>query len=191
MTKERRRKRAEYGILAEKLNNPQFRYCLLVVLLNHQKCQLAKNKDDIRRWRAENKEKQKVQGKLWHLNNLEKDRAARRKYKALRYATDGSFRILMCLRARMYETLKQNKKISKTSKLLGCSIAECKQHLESQFKPGMTWENHGPVWHIDHKRPCASFDLSEPSQQKECFHYTNLQPLFATENLKKQAKLLL
>ena len=59
-------------------------------------------------------------------------------------------------------------------------------HLEAQFKPGMTWDNYGlKGWHVDHIRPCASFDLRDPEQQRRCFHYTNLQPLWAEENLKK------
>jgi hypothetical protein len=54
----------------------------------------------------------------------------------------------------------------------------------------MTWENYGPVWHVDHIRPCASFDLTDPAQQRECFHFSNLQPLFAAENLAKGDKIL-
>ena len=54
-----------------------------------------------------------------------------------------------------------------------------------QFREGMTLENHGPVWHIDHIRPCASFDLTDKAQAAACFHYSNLQPLFAEENLAK------
>jgi hypothetical protein len=52
----------------------------------------------------------------------------------------------------------------------------------------MTWDNYGPVWHVDHKRPCASFDFSDPVQQRLCWHWTNLQPLFAAENLSKGDK---
>ena len=63
--------------------------------------------------------------------------------------------------------------------------------LESKFRDGMTWENYGPFWHVDHIRPWASFDLSDPSQQKLCFHWTNLQPLLATENLAKGVKPLI
>ena len=59
--------------------------------------------------------------------------------------------------------------------------------LEAQFLPGMTWDNHGE-WHIDHIRPCASFDFSDPQQQKECSHYSNLQPLWAKDNLSKSDK---
>ena len=61
-------------------------------------------------------------------------------------------------------------------------------HLEKSFKPGMTRENYGK-WHIDHIRPCSSFDLSKPEEQSICFHYSNLMPLWAEENLKKGSKL--
>lgn len=75
-------------------------------------------------------------------------------------------------------------------RLLGCSIPELRRHLETGFLPGMTWENWGREgWHIDHIIPCASFDLSDPKQQAACFHYTNLQPLWAAENIGKGARL--
>ena len=61
------------------------------------------------------------------------------------------------------------------------------KYIEAQFKPGMTWERYGE-WHVDHIRPCASFDLTDPKQQKICFHYSNLQPLWAADNIKKGAK---
>jgi hypothetical protein len=61
-------------------------------------------------------------------------------------------------------------------------------HLQKQFKEGMTKENHG-LWHIDHIRPISSFDLTKPEQQIKCFHYTNLQPLWAKENLSKGSKI--
>lgn len=79
-------------------------------------------------------------------------------------------------------------KAFKTAELIGCSVPELRAHLERHFLPGMTWENYGPVWHIDHVRPCASFDLSDPAQQKRCFHYTNLRPLWAIDNIRKGRK---
>jgi hypothetical protein len=97
---------------------------------------------------------------------------------------DIHFKIMCNLRKRIWDALKHNYKSSSTMKLVGCSIEQLKYHLESQFKPGMTWVNYGN-WHIDHIRPCASFDLSKPSEQCKCFHYTNLQPLWAEENLRK------
>jgi hypothetical protein len=80
--------------------------------------------------------------------------------------------------------IKQQKIIS--LELVGCPTDVLIAHLESKFKPGMNWGNHGlKGWHIDHIKPVSSFDLTDMEQAKECFHYTNLQPLWATENLKK------
>ena len=75
-------------------------------------------------------------------------------------------------------------KNKRTLELLGCSVADARIHIESQFSDGMSWENIGE-WHIDHRRPCASFDLTLESDQKMCFHYTNLQPMWANENISK------
>lgn len=100
---------------------------------------------------------------------------------------DPTKRLIQNLRNRLYFSLKGKTKFSTTLELVGCSIEELWQHLESQFQPGMTKENYGK-WHVDHKIPCASFDLSESTQQKQCFHYTNLQPLWAEDNFKKGKK---
>ncbi len=70
-------------------------------------------------------------------------------------------------------------------RLIGCSLVAFKAHIEKQFLPGMSWDNYGPKWHIDHITPCAVFDLRYEGQQKACFHYTNLQPLWAIDNLRK------
>lgn len=68
---------------------------------------------------------------------------------------------------------------------LGCSLSFLKKHIEDQFVEGMSWENHGK-WHLDHKRPIASFLSQGTSDElKECFHYTNLQPLWASDNISK------
>ena len=93
------------------------------------------------------------------------------------------------LRIRLNKALRNNQKYGNTIKLIGCSIEQLKQHLESKFKLDMSWNNYGIYgWHIDHIKPCASFDLSKPSEQRKCFHYTNLQPLWAIDNLKKGMK---
>src|SRR6185369_5813664 len=82
----------------------------------------------------------------------------------------------------------KNKKSAKTKDLVGCPIEDLWKRLASQFRPGMTPENYGSVWHVDHKRPCASFDFSNPEHQRQCFHYSNLQPLFIEENRAKRDK---
>lgn len=72
---------------------------------------------------------------------------------------------------------------------LGCSMDFFAQYFESLFKIDMTWHNFGQHgWHIDHIRPLASFDLTDPAQVKQACHYTNLQPLWARDNLSKGAK---
>lgn len=106
-----------------------------------------------------------------------------------RRKNDKNFKILMSLRARIPNALKGNPKIATTMKLVGCSIEFLKQHLQNQFKKGMAWNNYGRYgWHIDHKIPCCSFDLSKMSEQRKCFNYKNLQPLWAKENCSKNRK---
>ena len=100
-------------------------------------------------------------------------------------------RLASVIRSRIYDVLKHGRKSQKTERLIGISIKELKIYLESQFKEGMTWENYGfYVWHIDHRLPLSSFDLDNPEEQKKAFHYTNLQPMWAKENLQKHSKVL-
>ena len=83
-----------------------------------------------------------------------------------------------------YYTIKKN---HKSMDLIGASPSFVMDYLQAKFTEGMTWENHGD-WHIDHIQPCCSFDLTDEEEQKKCFHYTNLQPLWAIDNLKKGGK---
>lgn len=105
-----------------------------------------------------------------------------------RYQSEVEYKIKQNLRSRLGVALKSTPKTFTTLQILGCTITELREHLATQFKPGMTWENYGQ-WHIDHKIPCAAFDLTNSKQQSKCFHYTNLQPLWATDNLRKGATL--
>lgn len=95
------------------------------------------------------------------------------------------------LRRRLSHALNGEIKSAHTLELIGCTIEQLKHHLESLFQPGMTWENYGKFgWHIDHIQPCCFFDLSKPEEQRRCFHYTNLQPLWWHDNLVKGKKIL-
>ncbi len=124
----------------------------------------------------------------WVRENPAKRRAIACRYSRKKFKQDPYFRVTSALYCRVRSALRARKahKSSKTVNLLGCSIPELRSHLESIFQPGMSWKNYGD-WHIDHKKPCASFDLSDPEQQKVCFHYSNLQPLWALDNLSKGA----
>ncbi len=94
------------------------------------------------------------------------------------------------LRARIWKAIRLYgnptalRRKSRTAELIGCSIQQLRAHLEAKFTNGMTWANQG-AWHIDHIKPCALFDLTNEREQRACFHYTNLQPLWASENIRK------
>ena len=105
----------------------------------------------------------------------------------LKRRTNTNFRLAANLRSRLYHALKGKIKSARTVELLGCSVDHLKEHLEKQFQPGMTWDNKRD-WHVDHMVACACFDLSSAAEQHQCFHYTNLQPMWALENQSKGAK---
>lgn len=94
------------------------------------------------------------------------------------------------LATRLYGFLSGRAKSPRTMQLLGCSLEFLWGHLEKQFQPGMTRDNYGPVWHVDHILPCAEFHLQHSEEREICFHWTNLQPLFMKDNLSKAAKLI-
>lgn len=146
-----------------------------------------------KRWRIKNPERiqeiDRKQNKRRHEpGEVEKTRAYQNNYVLSRYHKDPAFRLGMNLRRRIRLSLTKKNKSANTTELLGCPTVWLEVHLESQFKPGMTWENYGPVWHVDHIKPCTKFDLTDPEQQRICFHWTNLQPLFVGENIRKGNK---
>jgi len=109
-----------------------------------------------------------------------------KEYEKKRRKTNINYRLKCILRTRIYQVLIGVSKSQSTMELIGCNIEQLKLHLESKFQSGMTWENYGFYgWHVDHIRPCASFDLKNPEQQRQCFNYSNLQPLWAVDNLRK------
>jgi hypothetical protein len=111
-----------------------------------------------------------------------------KKYFAKRYQRDPIFRLKHNLRGRIRIAIRQGVRSARTAQLLGASFDIVQQYLTALFRPGMSWDNYGK-WHVDHIQPCDSFDLSKEDQQRQCFHYTNLQPLWAKDNLIKGAKL--
>lgn len=138
------------------------------------------------RWRKANSERAAEYCRRWREANRDKVNAAERE----RRRNSPNFRLACTLRKRLYNALKSQNalKSAHTMDLIGCTISQLRQHLEKQFQPGMSWDNRSE-WHVDHIRPCASFDLKDPEQQKQCFHYANLQPLWAKENQRKNDSL--
>jgi hypothetical protein len=93
------------------------------------------------------------------------------------------------LRCRIKAAIRGLTKSKSALVYLGCTVPEVRAHLEAQFLPGMSWDNHTiDGWHIDHIRPLVSFDMTQEAERCIAFHYTNLQPLWATDNLRKNAR---
>ncbi len=151
-----------------------------------------KNKERIRQYRINNKEKIscyiRAYAKTYRENNGNKIRGYHREYIKSHKQTDVNFKLACNLRIRISQALKNNYKSKSTTELLGCSIEELKNWLESQFQEGMSWSNYGE-WHLDHVYPCAKFNLEQPYEQKICFNWFNLSPLWARENIQKSDKI--
>jgi hypothetical protein len=102
-----------------------------------------------------------------------------------RLKNDRAYYVARLLRSRVGKAVKKQyaEKAGKTMDLTGCTVMQLLNHLESQFLPGMTWDNYGRKgWHIDHIIPCAAFDLSREDHQRKCFHYANLRPAWSHHN---------
>ena len=125
------------------------------------------------------------QGKEYQRKYSAENRKERTQKELKRRQNNPYLRLKHNLRHRVWKVLKGLSKADTTMELLGCSVGDIKTHIELQFLPGMTWDNYGE-WHVDHIRPCASFDLSDPEQQRECFNWKNLQPLWAEDNRAKR-----
>ena len=147
-----------------------------------------------RNWRLKNIEYLRKYQCNWRLLNLEHVREVDRKrqkhhnlYIRNRKHTNIDFKIRSVLSTRIGMAVlnQKSKKAYSTMKLLGCSIQQFRNHIEKQFKKGMTWENHTFYgWHLHHIKPCMNFDLSKEEEQKKCFHYTNYKPMWWEEHLK-------
>lgn len=137
-------------------------------------------------WRQNNPESHKIAISAWRDSNPEKMRemAARKRAKPRNKVSFG-------IRSAISASVVSGSKKASTFALLGYSRDELMAHLECQFMPGMTWENYGPTWHIDHILPLASFSYKTPDcpDFKKAWALSNLQPLWAVENLSKGARL--
>ncbi len=140
-----------------------------------------KTQDRQRIYREKNKEQIAKRAAEYSKNNREKLNEKNRQKRL----NNEEYRLVSNMRARIPFALAGATKSASTMELIGCTVDFLKDHLEFQFADGMTWENYGNCWHVDHRIPCASFNMLDPIEQRICFHYSNLQPLWAEDNLKK------
>lgn len=160
---------------------------------------IRENKEKVKSWQGHWREKNKSRVQGWvrecyrrRMNDparKEKSALTRKNYYHNVFKTNPQMKLSLALRTRLRRVLQGRIKSVSAVKDLGCSISELKSYLESKFTLGMTWDNHGLYgWHIDHIRPLASFDLQDLEEIKQAVHYTNLQPLWAEDNLRKHSK---
>lgn len=158
-----------------------------------------------KRTREEARQREKDRKAQYDIDNKEKNSAyhksrrpitnqhARRRRRE-RMKTDPRFRLMEHFRRRFGTLVKKlgHKRSLEYVEMIGCSLDELTKWVESHFEPGMDWSNQGhfslnhPTWQLDHHYPCSAFDLSDPEQQRQCFHYTNVYPIWAKENLDKK-----
>jgi hypothetical protein len=142
-------------------------------------------RDWAREWRDANREWVNEQARRYRPKQLIKGR--------IRYQSDEDYRNRILLRSKLYQAVHRlphkTRELSRwgarstIGPLVGCTPIDLMKHLERQFQSGMSWDNHGETgWEIDHIKPCASFNLADPDQQRACFHYTNLRPLWRSDN---------
>ncbi len=141
-------------------------------------------KKQAREWQDRNPEKCKENKARWNADNIDRVRLHRRN-QLKRLSTDINFKLRTRLRIRLNNVLKGKPKRGSAIRDLGCSVEELIAHFEKQFKTGMTWENYGTHWQIDHIKRLADFDLGERSQLLEACNYTNLQPLCTKDHIEK------
>jgi hypothetical protein len=137
------------------------------------------------------KEEKKIYDKEYYQNHKKERRVYYKKYNNNKFKTDTNFKLAYYLRCRLRHALKGNYKTGSAVQDLGCPIPEFKRYLESKFQEGMTWENWSKTgWHIDHIIPLDNFNLQNREEFLKACHYTNLQPLWAEENIRKYNKII-
>lgn len=163
--------------------------------INHQKNQRRKDSGYYRteEYRHKRRARYKINGLKGRRKQKESSEQAarRRERRKQRSLNDKNWVIRERLRQRISKAIKIQgaDKRAKFNESLGCSIDFLRAYIQARFKPGMTWENYGSVWHVDHVHPLAKLDLSKRRNQLAANHFTNLQPMFAHENIIKSDKI--
>lgn len=157
--------------------------CAVYRAANREKI-IARNRE----YNARNRQKKLDYQRKYEAENKEAVRNYRKQYVAERMNSDPVFAMSYTVRRRIAFALKKRgfQKNGTTQKMLGCDFSTLVAHLESRFQPGMSWDNRSE-WHVDHRKPLASAETIE--QLEALCHYTNLQPLWAADNLSKGAKM--
>jgi hypothetical protein len=166
---------------------PKIPICFWLWFLARKVRRAAENKAKCVEYRRRDGVSKKVQA--YRKANLPR----RREREKQRKKTDPNFKLRVALRSRLNVALnrKRVRRVESALSLIGCTASELRRHLESQFQPGMTWQNHArDGWHIDHITPLEFYDLTKPEERAQAFHWSNVQPLWSMENISKGDRLI-
>jgi hypothetical protein len=142
------------------------------------------NKINLKQWIAKDPERERQRVNAQNRKRYARNPKQKQIEHAKRLANDPVFLIRKRLQGRLWSAVKKGYKCASTRALIGISFEQLKEYLELLFQPGMGWSNYGE-WHIDHIRPCKTFNLLDAAQQKACFNWRNLQPLDGMQNFSK------
>ena len=149
-----------------------------------------KNKESIseynKKYKKEHKSEIDIYNHNYNIINRKTIQERHTKYLKDKRQTDPNYKISVTCRNRIKKLIKG---VHKTSTLIDCEKDLLMKWFEKNFSEGMTFENHGTFWHIDHVIPCKHFNLTDDKELKMCFHWSNLQPLKAEVNLSKKDKI--
>ena len=183
-----------FGLVCPKKRKPFRRaHCIDCYAKNHKEY-VRNNPDKIKKYNNSPKRKKYLKEFRSKYNSEYYEKNKKRiikqhiSYEKEKYKSDLNFRILRNLRTRFRFKTKQKNVSSKTREYLGCSLNSFKEHLESLFTEGMSWDNYGckkGCWSIDHIKPCSAFNLNNENEIKECFNFKNCRPLWSEENSSK------
>lgn len=148
---------------------------------------LEQSKDVRAKYYQDNREKMDLAKQKWYEKNKEKMKIWTNTYFKNKYQNDQDYKIKTIMNKRIRDYIKSKNK--PTLEFLGCSIKDFKKWIEYQFDENMNWDNMGSYWHFDHVKPCKSFNFSVESEILECYNWTNLRPLKASENISKGSKI--
>lgn len=151
---------------------------------------LLRQREHTRKSRERRTEAQREVAAIKNREYRDRNRSSLAAKRRERFARDAATRIKARLRSRIHRAVAAGgaRKKAKTMELVGIAESELMMWIEGQFLDGMSWENRRE-WHIDHIIPCSAFDLTDEEQQRVAFHYTNLRPLWGTENMAKRDRL--
>lgn len=170
------------------------RFICVTCKCQQRKAYIAANKETLsaynKAYRAANKERTSAYNKAYNINNRATIQPrSTRNHKRLR-DTNPAFKMAHVFRCRLGKVMKGLIKSGNTFTLMGCTADQFKSWLEFNFTDGMTFENHGTLWHIDHVIPCCTFNLSDPEHQMQCFHWSNMKPMLARDNCSKSGRVI-